>query len=1476
MVVLAVLCVGSVSAIDYDNFTGDSQDMLATTDSIDVSQENIANDENNVLESSDDEVLGDYNYDNYDGKNYYYDDSISGTILNSASGSAVDGSSLSIGQTVHLSLGNEQINHDFGPDSKAYLRYDGDTNSENWEYIGTYQQLYTTGVDYTLKTGGSHYYQLLMNTFNNLENGAYTRFARGVYLENVMGPNIPSYSSDYYLSTDKPTVNLNDEFTITFKGNNGAFWGGNVDFYVNGKKIGTKTLGMFSESASITTTGTPVGSLTITAYFSGYNPYPEGWAKPVTVTVIGSGDDTPSKTDLKLYLNSNQELVYGQSGTIYKLYNTLTDENGNSVYNYLAHSSDGNVTEKITLYYNGGNQLGQISAGAEPEFKSGVNLAFGNYGIWVLNANYRGNNNGLTSADSNDVAIIYWDTTTTTHSLSSSSVDKGNIIVITPRVIANTINEETEDGQVSIYVDSELKATIDAGDSYNLDTSGLTVGSHNIYCVYNGYSEDYKQTTYELLKTSQSTQSSFTVKSTDVDTVTTISLNPKEVNIGEKVTITPTVTFEGNNLGVGDGKVAIYINGVKKGETDPGVGFDYTTESSGTFTVKAEYLGKDNYLKSNSSDDSFKVNKLNATLSVNPNNTNIELGSKITLTSTLNPDDATGTISYTSDDGQTGTGLSFDYTPTSEGTHTVTVFYEGNSKYNNITETIMVNVFKSSSSIKIDELITKVYGQSFTVNTTTVNSTGNIGVRLVNKNGNIEITGVTSQGNIVNIPIIDVGEYDLYVSTNPDSNHKSETAHATVIIIPKNSTISVESASGDWGSVIPVTVSLGEGSEAISTAKIYDASGNTFIKDATLNGNSVSVSGLAAGEYVIKVNNTVGLNYNSVYANATLTVNPVLSDVLFEDIAFVYGGSNSSSVSLVGAGDFVAVVVGQNAVISKESGKVTVSGLNVGTYDLNITTIPDENHTEVSKTHKVIVSAADSTFTVYPASGDWGSVIPVTVSLGDESKGISSAKIYDARGNTFIKDATLNGDSVSVSGLAAGEYVIKVTNVAKDNYESTTVEAKLTVNPVVSDVLFEDIAFVYGGSNSSSVSLVGAGDFVAFVVGQDAVISKESGKVTVSGLDVGTYDLNITTIPDENHTEVSKTHKITVLPAQSGVSSKDIEVIYDGKTISVDYTSNNAVNISYTVYENGKVVDKGNVKANEKIEVVSLPVGEYTINLKTVVDKNHLSVNETYRISVVKQSLDFSVTAIDATYPDSGKIEIKSNVDGEYLVEVNNKTYSVNVKDGVGSTSVDQLPANTYPVTVTSNISNYDNVTKNVSLIIKAKAKDIITLVEHYDVVKDYLIGDNYQVRVLLNGKSIGAGKVVTIITHGVTYKCKTDKNGYARLPINLIPGKYTITAEYAGIKVSNKILVKATLKAKSVTKKKAKKIKFKATLKTSKGKAIAGKKISFEIRGKIYIAKTNKKGVATVTFKNLKVGKYSIGVKYVHQIVKAKLKVRK
>lgn len=80
---------------------------------------------------------------------------------------------------------------------------------------------------------------------------------------------------------------------------------------------------------------------------------------------------------------------------------------------------------------------------------------------------------------------------------------------------------------------------------------------------------------------------------------------------------------------------------------------------------------------------------------------------------------------------------------------------------------------------------------------------------------------------------------------------------------------------------------------------------------------------------------------------------------------------------------------------------------------------------------------------------------------------------------------------------------------------------------------------------------------------------------------------------------------------------------------------------------------------------------------------------------------------------------------------------------------------------------------------------------------------------------------------------------------------------------------------AKSITKKKSKNIKYSALLKTSKGKPIVAKKVTFKIKGKTYTAKTNKKGIVTVNFKNLKVGKYSVTVNYLNSKIKTTLKVK-
>jgi predicted outer membrane repeat protein len=163
------------------------------------------------------------------------------------------------------------------------------------------------------------------------------------------------------------------------------------------------------------------------------------------------------------------------------------------------------------------------------------------------------------------------------------------------------------------------------------------------------------------------------------------------------------------------------------------------------------------------------------------------------------------------------------------------------------------------------------------------------------------------------------------------------------------------------------------------------------------------------------------------------------------------------------------------------------------------------------------------------------------------------------------------------------------------------------------------------------------------------------------------------------------------------------------------------------------------------------------------------------------------------------------------------------------------------------------------------------------NIVMDYDDGSVFKVRVYAdNANVVGQGEKVTFRVDCKSYNVATDKNGYAYLKLDLKPKTYTITAIYRGVSVLNKIVVKHILKAKNISKKKAKKIKFSVALKSSKGKALSGKKIVFKIKGKKYSAKTNKRGMATVTLKNLKIGKYRITSTYLKSSISNTIKIKK
>ena len=160
------------------------------------------------------------------------------------------------------------------------------------------------------------------------------------------------------------------------------------------------------------------------------------------------------------------------------------------------------------------------------------------------------------------------------------------------------------------------------------------------------------------------------------------------------------------------------------------------------------------------------------------------------------------------------------------------------------------------------------------------------------------------------------------------------------------------------------------------------------------------------------------------------------------------------------------------------------------------------------------------------------------------------------------------------------------------------------------------------------------------------------------------------------------------------------------------------------------------------------------------------------------------------------------------------------------------------------------------------------------DTAADGRIGQNFTVTLKdSEGKAI-ANKLVQIGFNGKIYNKTTDKNGIAKLQINLQrAGIYTFAVSFLGddqyngsfvvAKITvNKQTPKLTVPAKSYKASAATKT-LTATFKSAKGTPVAGKKVTFTVNGKSYSATTDAKGVATVKVSLNKKGTYSFTAKF-------------
>ncbi len=161
------------------------------------------------------------------------------------------------------------------------------------------------------------------------------------------------------------------------------------------------------------------------------------------------------------------------------------------------------------------------------------------------------------------------------------------------------------------------------------------------------------------------------------------------------------------------------------------------------------------------------------------------------------------------------------------------------------------------------------------------------------------------------------------------------------------------------------------------------------------------------------------------------------------------------------------------------------------------------------------------------------------------------------------------------------------------------------------------------------------------------------------------------------------------------------------------------------------------------------------------------------------------------------------------------------------------------------------------------------------DLIKYFTGSEKYKVYLYnQDGKGI-SGANIRITVNKQVLNLKTNTNGFVELAVNLNAGTYNVKLSCGKLSLSNKIVIKPLIITKDLSKKKTKVVKFTAKVLNNKGKVVKNKKVTFKVKGKKFKVKTNKKGIATLSLKNLKKGKFVIYTSYGKSTVKNTIKIR-
>ena len=328
---------------------------------------------------------------------------------------------------------------------------------------------------------------------------------------------------------------------------------------------------------------------------------------------------------------------------------------------------------------------------------------------------------------------------------------------------------------------------------------------------------------------------------------------------------------------------------------------------------------------------------------------------------------------------------------------------------------------------------------------------------------------------------------------------------------------------------------------------------------------------------------------------------------------------------------------------------------------------------------------------------------------------IDNVEIKRGTVSYYLEDGTPIAEHKSVTDVITyepddvGKYKIYAKYEGYIDHENNYFHSESTSQPkdlevkATSSVTVSDDSIIVGQTASITVDLVNSTDIDTITISDGTntysftdlttVINHEKYTFKVPNLKPGTYTVRVTNSVNEGYKTSSGEGTITVSKATSSIDVVDQTITY-GETVDITATIVNSTGVSSaTLYKDGQPYTTVTPTiSGDKITIINLPRGEYTLNATTAGDDNHNSSWDTCRIIVNPAGSEVIVPSQTIVFDASAVLDITGqNTTGISKVEIfdkdGNKVDVTPTVDGQKVT-VSGLNVGEYTIRVTNDVDD--------------------------------------------------------------------------------------------------------------------------------------------------------------------------------------------